>query len=151
MPSTKSTKNLPSIELEQNQTSYQPIIESTEEPTVEAAEENVSAANENPAKVVSPWNGKRQSLLIASPWKSGSSLLSEMFNRNPNFFFYSEPLDAVSQETDSQKLKMLKDIFQCKIPFAENYVRTAKNKDSTTCLGKTLRNPKLGSGRSVRN
>jgi len=89
-----------------------------------------------PIQKISPWYGDRKSILIVSSWKSGASLLVEMFNRNPNFLFYSEPLVGLGADAkDSQKLNMLKDIFQCKIPLAKNYVPPTKNMDGKSCLG----------------
>merc|ERR1712037_969977 len=94
-----------------------------------------------PSQKISPWDGERKSVLIISPWKSGASLLVEMFNRNPNFLFYSEPLVALGADAkDSQKLNMLKDIFQCKIPLAKNYVPPTKNMDGKSCLERGMCN-----------
>ncbi|CBY32223.1 unnamed protein product [Oikopleura dioica] len=93
------------------------------------------------AKKTSTWDRKRRSILIVSSWKSGSSLLVEMFNRNPNFFFYCEPLVALGADAkDSQKLNMLKDIFQCKIPLAKNYVPPSRNLDGNSCLERGMCN-----------
>ena len=92
-----------------------------------------------PVSKGSKWSGKQTSILIVSSWKSGAAALEEMFNRNPNFMFYSEPLVAFGKQgTDSQKLKMLKDIFQCKVPLAKNYLTVAKDDDMKTCLGNGL-------------
>jgi hypothetical protein len=144
MKSLENTENEVSVpETQTNQThedSNENAIEFIEEiePTLEENIPNAFVPEEvfMPMPKISPWNGDRKSILIVSSWKSGASLLVEMFNRNPNFLFYSEPLVGLGADAkDSQKLNMLKDIFQCKIPLAKNYVPPTKNMDGKSCLG----------------
>ena len=140
----ENTENKESVpETQTNQThedSKEYSVELIEEfePTIEENIPNAYVPEEvfMPIRKISPWNGERKSILIVSSWKSGASQLVEMFNRNPNFFFYSDPLVALGADAkDSQKLNMLKDIFQCKIPLAKNYVPPTKNMDGKSCLG----------------
>ena len=140
----ENTENKESVpETQTNQTHEDSIEDSVElieesEPTIEENIPNAYVPEEvfTPIRKISPWNGERKSILIVSSWKSGASQLVEMFNRNPNFFFYSDPLVALGADAkDSQKLNMLKDIFQCKIPLAKNYVPPTKNMDGKSCLG----------------
>ena len=144
MKSLENTENEVSVpETQTNQTNGDSKEDSVEyieesEPTIE---ENIPSAYIPeevfmPIQKISPWNGDRKSILIVSSWKSGASLLVEMFNRNPNFLFYSEPLVGLGADAkDSQKLNMLKDLFQCKIPLAKNYVPPTKNMDGKSCIG----------------
>jgi len=117
---------------------------------MEAPSKNAAAAEKNGAKInpklvkAAPSHEvalksetKRKGYLLVTMYRSGSTLTGEMFNRNPDFLYYFEPLAIFgNNNAPLQKMKMLNETFHCKAPDASNYKKYANPKESTTtnCL-----------------
>jgi hypothetical protein len=83
-----------------------------------------------------PPERKRKLIILSAMFRSGSSFLGSLFDKNPNFNYYFEPLTMFKfpnlkkthenphflSHTTPYKLEMLKDILECKIPFVTKYV-----------------------------
>ena len=58
-------------------------------------------------------------IIIVTRWRSGSSFTGEIFNRNPQFAYFFEPLfDPDEKPIDTKKILILKDVASCDISSA---------------------------------
>nr|CAB3230841.1 carbohydrate sulfotransferase 1 [Phallusia mammillata] len=87
-----------------------------------------------------------KAIIIVTNYRSGSSFFGELLNQHPDVFYMFEPLIVVSQmeycgrNRELQK-KILKDLFQCKIPnwyeiYSELPRRPRMTKNIFTCIRK---------------
>ena len=66
--------------------------------------------------------GKRKVIVISAFYRSGSTLLGTLFDRNPNLIYYFEPLSHFNQKPEEQgrilppKLEMMSKMFACDPP-----------------------------------
>ena len=93
---------------------------------------------------ISSSHNNRKQILIVTEYRSGSSFIGEIFNRNPNIFYLFEPLIMTTIYNKNKKRldivqkpkqnKLLKEFFQsCKLPHPKGYISEShfKNADGT--------------------
>ena len=80
---------------------------------------------------------RRNAYLLITLYRFGSTLTGEMFNRNPDFLYFFEPLAIFgNNDAPKQKFKMLNETFHCVPPAAKDYEKFAPKSETTTsnCL-----------------
>ena len=84
---------------------------------------------------------KRKLIVLSAMYRSGSSFLGSIFDKNPDVFYLFEPMTAF-QNFESQampaKLEMLGDIKNCELPFIKRYSQhkeaIRQSSDTKMCL-----------------
>lgn len=67
---------------------------------------------------------KRKLIVLSAMYRSGSSFLGSIFDKNPEVFYLFEPMtgfEAFEHKAMPAKLEMLKDIKNCELPYLRRY------------------------------
>ena len=87
------------------------------------------AANESPQEArkiqkIRNHPDKRKLIVLSAMYRSGSSFLGSIFDKNPEVFYLFEPMtgfQAFEHNAMPAKLEMLKDIKNCELPYLRRY------------------------------
>ena len=83
---------------------------------------------------------KRKLIVLSAMYRSGSSFLGSIFDKNPDVFYLFEPMTAFQNfehQAMPAKLEMLDDIKNCELPFIKRYSQhkqaIRQSADTKTC------------------
>lgn len=80
---------------------------------------------------------KKKIIVVSAFYRSGSTLMGTLFDRNPNLVYYFEPLSHFKLLPEEQaqvlepKLNMLAEMFSCKPPDSRRYAKYANDRGGT--------------------
>lgn len=89
-----------------------------------------------PAEIITTKQRKKV-IVVSAFYRSGSTLMGTLFDRNPNLIYYFEPLSHFKLRPEEQaevlqpKLAMMADMFNCKPPDSRRYAKYANLRGGT--------------------